>query len=36
VFSRPGEKRVGRQQQSWLLTERGWQIVAAHVSFADD
>jgi len=35
VFTRPGEQRQGRQQQSWLLTTTGWRIVAAHVSFAD-
>lgn len=24
--------RVGRQQQTWILTEAGWKVAAAHVS----
>jgi hypothetical protein len=28
-----GSDRIGRQSQTWVRTERGWKIVAAHVSF---
>jgi hypothetical protein len=28
-----GSDRVGRQSQTWVRTDRGWKIVAAHVSF---
>ena len=28
-----GGDRVGRQSQTWLRTDQGWKIVAAHVSF---
>jgi hypothetical protein len=28
-----GSDRVGRQSQTWLRTDDGWKIVAAHVSF---
>jgi hypothetical protein len=28
-----GTDRVGRQSQTWVRTEQGWKIVAAHVSF---
>lgn len=31
--SMPG--KVGRQMQTWLRTEDGWRIVAAHVSVID-
>ena len=31
-FQRPGAERVGRQSQTWMRTEAGWRIVAAHVS----
>lgn len=27
-----GSDRVGRQSQTWIRTEEGWKIVAAHVS----
>jgi hypothetical protein len=29
---KPGSTVVGRQSQSWLRTEDGWKIIAAHVS----
>ena len=31
-FVRTGSERVGRQSQTWLRTENGWKVVAAHVS----
>ena len=31
-FQREGSERVGRQSQTWLRTEKGWKVVAAHVS----
>ncbi len=31
-FRRENSARVGRQTQTWLHTEDGWKIVAAHVS----
>ena len=33
-FRRPGQARLGRQQQSWVRFAEGWRIVAAHVSFS--
>lgn len=33
-FSRPGQARLGRQQQSWVRFPEGWRIVAAHVSYS--
>ena len=33
-FRRPGQARLGRQQQSWVRFPEGWRIVAAHVSFS--
>ncbi|HTW53163.1 MAG TPA: oxalurate catabolism protein HpxZ [Stellaceae bacterium] len=33
-FRRPGEARLGRQQQSWVRFPEGWRIVAAHVSYS--
>ena len=30
-----GEKKVGRQMQSWVRFPDGWHIVAAHVSVID-
>jgi len=27
--------KLGRQQQTWVRTEQGWRIVAAHVSIRD-
>ena len=31
-FSRENPSRSGRQSQTWLRTDVGWRIVAAHVS----
>lgn len=31
-YQRTGSGRRGRQSQTWLRTDRGWRIVAAHVS----
>nr|WP_198912614.1 oxalurate catabolism protein HpxZ [Acetobacter oeni] len=31
-FRRKNSERTGRQSQTWLRTEEGWRIVAAHVS----
>jgi len=31
-FQREGSDRTGRQSQTWLRTENGWKVVAAHVS----
>lgn len=31
-FQRTGSDRTGRQSQTWLRTEQGWRVVAAHVS----
>lgn len=28
--------KVGRQMQTWVRTDAGWRIVAAHVSLIDD
>jgi len=28
-----GSHRIGRQSQTWVRTDDGWKIVAAHVSF---
>ena len=28
--------KVGRQMQTWVRTERGWQVAAAHVSVIDE
>jgi hypothetical protein len=33
-FRRPGQTRLGRQQQSWVRFPEGWRIVAAHVSLS--
>jgi hypothetical protein len=30
-----GSKRIGRQSQTWVRTDDGWKIVAAHVSFLE-
>ncbi|MBB4005162.1 oxalurate catabolism protein HpxZ [Aurantimonas endophytica] len=35
LFERDTVARVGRQSQTWVRTEAGWQIVAAHVSLAE-
>ncbi|MGK4330614.1 oxalurate catabolism protein HpxZ [Lonsdalea quercina] len=31
-FRRAHSEKVGRQMQTWIRTEQGWRIVAAHVS----
>jgi hypothetical protein len=31
-FQRSGSPRTGRQSQTWLRTDVGWRVVAAHVS----
>ena len=31
-FTRATSERIGRQSQTWLRTDQGWRIVAAHVS----
>jgi hypothetical protein len=35
-FEREGGGRVGRQSQTWVRTDAGWKIVAAHVSMMGD
>lgn len=35
-FRRQGGTRIGRQSQTWLLTEDGWRVVSAHVSLMQD
>jgi hypothetical protein len=32
-FRRPGAARIGRQSQTWIRTQDGWRVAAAHVSF---
>jgi len=34
-FTRTGNPRIGRQSQTWVRTEDGWKVVAAHVSLID-
>ncbi len=31
-FQRTGSDKTGRQSQTWMRTEAGWRVVAAHVS----
>lgn len=31
-FQRIGSEKTGRQSQTWMRTEAGWRVVAAHVS----
>lgn len=31
-FQRHATNRTGRQSQTWMLTDKGWRIVSAHVS----
>ena len=31
-FRRAGSDHTGRQSQTWLRTDQGWRVVAAHVS----
>jgi hypothetical protein len=35
-FRRHGTSRLGRQSHTWMRTQDGWRIVAAHVSFVGD
>ena len=35
-FLRIGGHRIGRQSQTWMRTDAGWKIVAAHVSLMGD
>jgi hypothetical protein len=35
AFRREGETRIGRQTQTWVRLQAGWQVVAAHVSWMD-
>ena len=35
-FLRIGEKRVGRQSQTWVRLAEGWRVVSAHVSLEAD
>ncbi len=35
-FLREGSSKIGRQSQTWLRTDKGWKIVAAHVSLMGD
>ncbi|TDV19393.1 oxalurate catabolism protein HpxZ [Paraburkholderia caballeronis] len=34
-FRRDGDARIGRQSQTWLKTDAGWRVVAAHVSWME-
>lgn len=37
LFRRPtAPGKVGRQMQTWMRTEAGWRVVAAHVSVIDE
>lgn len=37
MFTRDGMNgKIGRQSQTWVRTDDGWRIVAAHVSVIDD
>lgn len=35
-FERAGGGRIGRQSQTWMRTDQGWRVVAAHVSLMQD
>lgn len=35
TFRRDGERRIGRQTQTWAKMPEGWRVVAAHVSWMD-
>ena len=34
-FRRTSTPRIGRQSQTWMRTNDGWRVIAAHVSFMD-
>lgn len=37
LFQRPDfPGQTGRQMQTWVRTDRGWQVAAAHVSMMND
>ncbi|MFT9399473.1 AtzH-like domain-containing protein [Acetobacter sp.] len=35
-FQRQGSQSIGRQTQTWINTNTGWKILAAHVSIMKD
>jgi hypothetical protein len=35
LFVREGGTKIGRQSQTWMRTDKGWRVVAAHVSLID-
>jgi len=34
-FRREGDRRIGRQSQTWVRFTGGWKVVAAHISLID-
>jgi ketosteroid isomerase-like protein len=34
-FTSPASRMIGRQSQTWVRTDAGWKIIAAHVSEID-
>lgn len=36
LFRREGNPKLGRQMQTWMRTEAGWRVVAAHVSLMEE
>jgi hypothetical protein len=34
-YRRVGSGRFGRQMQTWMRTDAGWKVVAAHVALFD-
>lgn len=36
TFRRDGERRIGRQSQTWARMNGAWKVVAAHVSWMDE
>ena len=37
LFHRPAAAgKVGRQMQTWIRTDEGWKVAAAHVSVIDE
>jgi len=35
LYRRRGSGKTGRQMQTWVRTQDGWRVVAAHVSFVE-
>ena len=35
LYRRVSSGKTGRQMQTWIRTEQGWRVVAAHVSMVD-